>query len=174
MLANFAAAVLPGQESARPTLIAETYIWLLEAQVRQRRPVEIVNEAFATSRDAGFRKVEIMSAFLEPEVRAKTLAALAKSGVEPTIVYVSGPIHDRRAAATTIQRTLEFARIGQSAGARWVNFSTTEKRRARKSDEELASEADSLNRLGRELQKLGLGLLVHHHIPEMRDDAREW
>lgn len=166
-------ASLPAPISPRPTLVVETYIWMLEAQIRKVPLVQIVEEAFATTRNAGFRKLELMSAFLEPEVRDRTLAALRNSGIEPTIVYVSGPIHDQQ-AGDTIERALEFARIGKGAGARWVDLSTTEKRGGRKSDAELTSEADALNRLAREFKSLGLSMLVHHHIPEMNDDAREW
>ncbi len=43
-----------------------------------------------------------------------------------------------------------------------------------KSDEELATQARSLDELGAKLRELGLRLAIHTHDPEMRSGAREW
>jgi inosose dehydratase len=44
----------------------------------------------------------------------------------------------------------------------------------RKTDEELALQSRLLNNLGEELRKLGVRLMVHHHTPELVENAREW
>jgi inosose dehydratase len=44
----------------------------------------------------------------------------------------------------------------------------------RKTDAELGLQARNLNRLGAELHKQGVHLMVHHHTPELVDNAREW
>ena len=100
---------------------------------------------------------------------------LKKHGLEPAIVYTGGPLHERQAAAETTARVLELARLSLAAGARAINFNPAPKSGdERKSDAELAIEAESLNELGKELQGLGMRLFCHHHLPEMRDNAREW
>ena len=44
----------------------------------------------------------------------------------------------------------------------------------RKTDAELDRQARNLNRLGAELHKQGVRLMVHHHTPEFVENAREW
>jgi inosose dehydratase len=158
-----------------PTLAAQTYIWLLEMRARNKPLAEGLEEAFSTTRRAGFRQVELMSEFLQPDLRERTVAALKKHGLEPAIVYTGGPMHERTAAEETIARVLELGRTAHAAGAHAVNFNPAPKSGdERKSDAELAVEAESLNELGKELQGAGLRLFCHHHLPEMRENAREW
>ena len=45
---------------------------------------------------------------------------------------------------------------------------------AAKTYEELYAEADGLNRLGQALAAEGFELRVHHHTPQLADNAREW
>jgi inosose dehydratase len=45
---------------------------------------------------------------------------------------------------------------------------------AQKTDAELTLQAKGLNTLGRFLKDDGLELRVHHHTPELVDNAREW
>ena len=40
--------------------------------------------------------------------------------------------------------------------------------------DELNVQADSLNRMGRTLDEHGFQLRVHHHTPQLIDNAREW
>jgi len=158
-----------------PTLAAQTYIWLLEMRARNKPLSEGLEEAFSTTRRAGFRHVELMSEFLQPDIRERSVALLKKHGLEPAIVYTGGPLHERQAAAETTARVLELARLSHAAGARAINFNPAPKSGdERKSDAELAVQAESLNELGKELQALGMRLFCHHHLPEMRENAREW
>jgi inosose dehydratase len=43
-----------------------------------------------------------------------------------------------------------------------------------KTDAELGVQADSLNRMGRALAQNGFELRVHHHTPQLAENAREW
>jgi sugar phosphate isomerase/epimerase len=45
---------------------------------------------------------------------------------------------------------------------------------APKTDAELEVQADSLNRMGRTLAQHGFELRVHHHTPQLEQNAREW
>ena len=58
---------------------------------------------------------------------------------------------------------------------RFVNFSPDAKPDGSpKTTEELETEAYQLSRMGQDLAQVGLDLMVHHHLAEMQDDAREW
>jgi sugar phosphate isomerase/epimerase len=45
---------------------------------------------------------------------------------------------------------------------------------AAKTDAELDLQADLLNRMGRALDRHGFSLRVHHHTPQLAENAREW
>jgi sugar phosphate isomerase/epimerase len=167
----------PGLRGAvyHPTLASQTYIWILEMQARNKPLSEALEEIFATTRRAGFHQVELMSEFVKPEIRDRTFALVKKHRLDPVIIYAGGPLHDRRTAGQTTERVLELARMNHPAGVRAINFNPDPKNGGqRKSDEELAVQAELLNELGEELQRLGTNLFLHHHLPEMRENAREW
>jgi len=125
-------------------LIAQTYIF----QQQNKAAAEV----FATVKEAGFRAVELMPAF----------AGADSNGVEVEIAYSGGSMEDALAVAA-------------KTGAKAVNYNPDPKpKRERKSDEELASQADRVNRVGRALRDRGQRLLLHHHDAEMADHAREW
>jgi inosose dehydratase len=82
-------------------------------------------------------------------------------------------MYDEGAALKTIGNTLAVAEVAKAAGARTVCVNPDPKRE-RKTDEELAVQAKSLDRLGQRLAGRGMPLLIHQHAPEMREEAREW
>ena len=158
-----------------PLLSAQTYIWFQQFQSQNKTLGEGVEEALAGLRRAGFRRAEMMSDFLKGEMRAKTLSLLAKYELKPATVYAGGTLHEEKAAEDSIARILELAKALKGAGTRAiVNNPNPKPGPERKSDEELKTQARYVNQLGRELQKLGMRFLLHHHTPELVEDAREW
>lgn len=158
-----------------PTMAAQTYIWLLEMGARNKPLSEGLEEIFSTTRRAGFRQVELMPEFLAPDLRDRSLLTLKRHGLDPVIAYSWGPLHERVAAAETTKHVLELARMNHPAGVKAINFNPDPKNGGeRKSDDELAVQVESLNEMGKQLQSLGVSLFVHHHLPEMRENAREW
>src|SRR5258708_9691459 len=92
-------------------------------------------------------------------------------GGEPGVVSM----HDQQLADQTIARALEVARACREFQCRAiVNNPDTKPANGRKSDGELAVQAESLNRMGRSLTEHGFQLRVHHHTAELAEDAREW
>jgi sugar phosphate isomerase/epimerase len=90
-------------------------------------------------------------------------------------VFATGSLLDRETAESTRQRILEWARIMSGFDTRFFNFSPAFTPDGRpKTAGELETQAYQLNRLGQDLAQNGMGLTVHHQLPEMRDDAREW
>lgn len=159
----------------RPLVAAQFYIWTQHFQAQKKPLAEGVGEALAATRRVGYRRVELLAAFFQPEVREKTLAGLRQTGLEVVIVYNGGPMHEPAAAEKTTAVTLELAEVVKAAGARYINLNPNPKpKRERKSDEELDTQARYVNKLAAELKKRGLGCLLHHHDPEMAEQAREW
>ena len=160
---------------ARPVLAAQFYVWTQHFQSREMTLAEGVEEALAATRRAGFKRVELMSSFFQGAVREKTLVALKQHGLEVPIVYNGGPMHQPALAEKSIADTLQLAGTVKSAGARIINFNPSPKpKRERKSDQELDTQARYVNQLAAELDQRGLRLHLHHHDPEMAENAREW
>jgi inosose dehydratase len=164
-----------GTSRYAPKLSVQAYIWIQQFQSQKKTIGEGVEEALAAIHQAGYRRVELLSDFFQPDVRAKTLALLAKYELEPATTYAGGTMHEAPAAEKAIAEILELARVLKGAGTRWIVTNPSPKpRQARKSDEELNTQARYLNQLAGELHKLGVGLMIHHHTPELVDNAREW
>jgi inosose dehydratase len=77
------------------------------------------------------------------------------------------------AARKTIPQIVAQAQRGKPHGLTLVVHNPQPTARE-KTDEELAVQAENLNRLGEALGKLGVRLAIHSHDPEMRSAAREW
>ena len=69
---------------------------------------------------------------------------------------------------------MEIGKICKPFGCLAVVHNPSPKPKAEKSDDELKLQANLLNRMGQTLGQNGLSLRVHHHTPEMVDNAREW
>jgi sugar phosphate isomerase/epimerase len=117
--------------------------------------------------------MELLSSFFAPEVRDRTRALIKKHKFEIPIVYNGGVMHEPEGARKTIQATLDVAEIVKPLGTEAISFNANPKRE-RKTDEELAVQAKSLDELGVRLRERKLRLLVHEHAPELRESAREW
>ncbi len=165
----------PRNRMYEPQIAAHTSIWLAEAERRQKPLAEILDEALTGTRKAGYSRIELVSDFLSPELKDRTLWLLEKRALEPVIVAASGPMYDRSAADTSRAQVMDLAWLMMGRGTRALNFSPPRRPDGQpKSAEDLAIEAYQLNRMGQDLHQAGIDLLVHHDPAAMRDDAREW
>jgi inosose dehydratase len=164
-----------GSSSYLPILTTQIYVWTQQFQKQNTPYLDGLEEALPAIRRAGYPRVELMADFLRPHLRSKTLALLKKHELEMPTMYSGSTLHEPEAAEKSIAEILELAEALEPAGLRALTTNPSPKpRQARKSEEELNLQARSLNRLGDELQKRGVRLLVHHHTPELVDDAHEW
>jgi inosose dehydratase len=84
-------------------------------------------------------------------------------------------MHEKAGADETISKALEIGQLCAPFGCRAVvNNPDPKGGNAEKTDDELATEADSLNRMGRRLNEHGFQLRIHHHTPQLVNNAREW
>ncbi len=168
------AAVLRGA-GYQPRLAVQVYVWTQYLRKQGRSIEEGAGDVIAGCRAAGFENAEFMSSFFAPEIRDTTVRLLEEHGLHVPICYHGGPMHTAAAARETIGETLAVADAVKPIGVSAINTNPTPKpKKALKTDEELATQAKALNELGAALGEKGMRLLVHHHDPEMMEDAREW
>jgi len=154
-----------------PKIAAQVYVWTQVFDQQKKSLADGAREIVSTSKAAGYKRLQIMSQLLIPQMRE----ALHEFGMEVPIVYAGGSYHTPELAEKSIARVLESAKEAKSFGAKYINTNPDPKPgQARKTDEELATEAKYVDQLGGELQRSGMRLLIHHHNPEMMDNAREW
>lgn len=127
------------------------------------------------ARSAGFENIELNPAFFPPNRRDQTLSILRAQGLSMPSLYVGGSLHQKDPADHTIASALEFGNLCAPFGCKAIVTNPDPKPGDEaKSDDELAIQAESLNRMGRTLAQQGFELRVHHHTPQLAQNAREW
>lgn len=175
VLALMGAAAAQAKSGYAPKLAAQAYVWTQVFDKAKRPLADGIDEMMRGFRDAGFRNVELMSNLFTPELREKTVAAAKAHGLSVPIVYVGGTFHEAAGAEKAIAGALQVGDAVKPLGTQYLNTNPNPKPAgAAKTDEELATQAKYVERLAAELKPRGLGLLLHHHDPEMKDNAREW
>ena len=158
-----------------PKLSVQMYIWIQQFQSQKKTIAEGMDEALTAIHRAGYRRVELMTDFFQLDLRAKTLALLKKERLQIPTLYAGSTLHEAAEGEQSITTITQAAKELKHAGLQWIVTNPSPKPLGgRKTDAELDLQARNLNRLGAELQKLGVRLMVHHHTPELRDNAREW
>ena len=158
-----------------PKLSVEGYIWTQYFASRKVTLAEGEEEALRETHQAGYQRVELSADFFTPVVREHTRELLAKFALNPESVYAGTTLHEAPAAETSIHSVLELARFLKPLGTRIIITNPSPKpNQGRKSENELKTQAHYINQLGAALRRQGIRLLLHHHTPELRDNAREW
>jgi sugar phosphate isomerase/epimerase len=156
-------------------LAVEAYIFQQYAARQKKALGDVLDEVIPMARNAGFRHIELNQEFFTPPVRDRVLRLLRANELTMPSVYVGGPMHDPALAESTIEHALAIAGICKPFGCMAVVHNPDPKPQGeRKGDQELRVEVESLNRMGWKLSRNGFQLRVHHHTPEMLENAREW
>jgi inosose dehydratase len=158
-----------------PKLSVEGYIWTQYFASQKVTLAEGDEEALRETHQAGYQRVELSADFFTPVVREHTRELLAKFALNPESIYAGTTLHEPPAAERSIQFVLELARFLKPLGTRVIITNPSPKpNQQRKSENELKTQAHYINQLGAALRRQGIRLLLHHHTPELRDNAREW
>jgi inosose dehydratase len=153
----------------------EGYIWTQYFASRRVTLAEGEEEALRETHQAGYQRVELSADFFKPQVRGQTREMLARFELNPESVYIGTTLHEAPAAEASIQSVLELAGFLKPLGTRVIITNPSPKpNQGRKSEHELRTQAHYINQLGAALRRRGIRLLLHHHTPELRENAREW
>jgi inosose dehydratase len=139
----------------------------------KKRPGMTLDEELAKLAACGIKGLE---AGLQSPEQADALAAqLAKHGLEMRSVYTGSELLNPTAVEKEIERIVALAKRAKAVGTKIIvtNPSPLPNRRG-KTDAQLQVQAAGLNRLGRELAKVGLTLAYHNHDVELEHAAREF
>jgi sugar phosphate isomerase/epimerase len=169
------AALAAAWPNAASDLSVEGYIFQQYAEHQNKPLGEVIPEVLAMARKAGFKNIELSPAFFAGKLHETTFAALRAEDLRMPSMYVGGAMHSKALADETIANALEHARMAKPFGCKGiVNNPDPKPGDAAKTYEELYAEADGLNRLGHALRAEGFDLRVHHHTPQLENNAREW
>jgi inosose dehydratase len=158
-----------------PKVTVEVFIWTQQLASEKKTLAEGVDEVLDSFHGAGYHRVELNQEFFNPTLRKKTFALLAQYNLAPETIYVGTTLYEAAAAGKSVQELMELARLLKAHGTRIIITNPSPKPgQARKTDEELDTQANYVDELGAELHHLGMKLALHHHTPELVDNAIEW
>jgi inosose dehydratase len=138
---------------------------------------------FNVSLDAGFADVAASGIDgFEPGVGGleqiePMLPLLKKHGLEMRSLYVNSTLHEADQADKSIEDVLAAAAKAKAAGTRIIVTNPSPIQWAgpqNKTDEQLTTQAQALDKLGAKLKAMGLTLAYHNHDMELRNAAREF
>jgi sugar phosphate isomerase/epimerase len=164
--------------SAAPSkseMAVEGYIFQQHAQSLKQPLEAVIPDALRMARASGFRNIELNDAFFSSARREKTVSLVRSYGLRMPTCYVGGAIHESGKAEETISRALAMGEVCRAFGCKAIVTNPDPKPvDVQKTDRELDVQYESLNRMGRTLTENGFGLRVHHHTPQLVNNAREW
>ncbi|HAB16544.1 MAG TPA: TIM barrel protein [Verrucomicrobiota bacterium] len=169
-----AAAAAPLPPKPVPPLVgSQLYGW---GQYYQREGKELsanLDEVLSALRDAGYDYAEGTLDLGTLENNAKFAERLTKRGLQPVSLYSGGAMHVLGKASETAERIAKAAKEAAKSGFAIINVNPDPIGRA-KTDSELAIQAEALTELGEALNQSGIRLGIHHHTPELANDAKEF
>jgi inosose dehydratase len=163
-------------ESSAPvvkkTLVgSNVYGWTQYAQ-RDKKKFD-VEEVISALRDTGYDYLESFMNVEHPEENAHFAQQLRAKGLQPVSLYVGARLHESDKAKDTVANIVKAAKVCRDSGFSVISCNADPIGRE-KTDEELKTQVMALSELGEGLNGLGLKLGVHHHLPEMAHQAREF
>lgn len=166
-----AATPTPG-DGVKPVVGTQLYGWGQYYQREGRDMNQHLDEVLGAVRDCGFSYAEGFLDAENPEANGQFADKLRARGLQPVSLYTGGRLHDEKATAT-VKRLIAAAKVCQPAGFTVISCNADPIGRE-KTDAELATQVAALKDLGAALKEMGLRLGVHHHTPEMANQAREF
>jgi inosose dehydratase len=146
------------------------FVWTQYAK-REKRELDMAG-VISALRDAGYDYLESFMDLDQPENNGKLADQFKAKGLQPVSLYVGPELHSAK-AKESVSKVLAAAQICQTAGFQVISCNAKPIGRE-KTDEELKTQVAALIELGQGLNALGMKLGVHHHLPEMANNAREF
>jgi inosose dehydratase len=161
----------PPAASIRAVVGSNVYGWGQYAS-RDKKKLDR-GEVLSALRDAGYDYLEDNMDVGRPENNTRFADELKAKGLLPVSLYTGARVHEAGKASEAVARILAAAKVCQAAGFKVISCNADPIGRE-KTDEELKIQAAALTELGEGLNKLGLKLGLHHHLPEMASRGREF
>ncbi|MDX1951223.1 MAG: TIM barrel protein [Verrucomicrobiota bacterium] len=161
------------QAAAKPLIGSQLYGW---GQYYSREGKDLwkhMDEVLSALRDSGYDYAEGSLDWGSPENNFKFAEQLKGKGMQPVALYSGGRLHEKATAEKTVDQFVKAAVEAKKAGFSVINCNPDPIGRE-KSDQELATQAEALKRLGKELSAAGMKFGIHNHTPEMVNHAREF
>ncbi len=157
--------------AARSLVGSNIYGWGQYAE-REHKPLN-VDEVLSALRDAGYDYLEANLNVQHPEENARFAEKLRSKGLQPVSLYTGARLHEEVKLDEVIGGLVAAAKVAAQSGFVVLSCNADPIGRE-KTDEELKTQVTGLTRLGTELDRLGMKLAVHQHLPEMANNAREF
>ena len=170
-LARLVAAESGPAADSKTLVGSNIYVWTQYAQ-RDKKPLDVA-EVISALRDCGYDYLESFMDVATPENNAKFAEQLKAKGLQPVSLYTGARLHESGKASEVVAKVLRAAKVCQAAGFKVISCNADPIGRE-KTDEELKTQAAALADLGEGLNKFGMRLGMHHHMPEMANKALEF
>jgi len=167
-----AAVAEPGATPAKTTLVgSNVYGWGQYAE-RDHKQLNL-DEVISALRDTGYDYLEYYLNVNKPEENARFADQLRSKGLQPVSLYTGARLHERDKSKEVVAQVLAAAKVAQESGFRVISCNADPIGRE-KTEEELQTQAAALAELGKGLNRLGMKLGMHQHLPEMANHGREF
>lgn len=157
--------------TAKALVGCNVYVWTQFA-AREKKTLN-PGEVLSALRDCGYDYLEFFMNVARPDENAKIAAQMKEKGLQPFSLYTGARLHEADKAKQNVARLLAVAKVCQAAGFSVISCNPDPIGRE-KTDVELKTQIDALTELGEGLNDLGMRLGIHHHMPEMRSNGREF
>ena len=158
-----------------PKIACQQYTWgtyyQREGKIWMENPEDSL-KSFAQSGLSGYEPF-----FSDPQEVGKLQHDMENQHIWSKSMYVNSILHESQLVEQNIQDILSIASEASKIGITILVTNPTPIKwggSENKSDEQLKTQAISLNLLGKELKGLGMELAYHNHDAEMREGAREF
>jgi inosose dehydratase len=158
--------------AAKATLVGSNIYGWGQYAARDKKKLD-VDEVISALRDCGYDYLEAFMDSSNPEENAVFAGKLKAKGLQPVSLYTGARIHEAGKSTEAVAKILAAAKVCKEAGFQVISCNPDPIGRE-KTDEELRTQVAALTELGEGLNALGMRLGVHHHLPEMANNAREF
>lgn len=172
LLAGAVTGRLPAAETPPKTLFGSNVYGWTQYYQRDKKSFNL-DEVIAALADSGYDYLENFLDAGNPEASARFAEKLRARGMRPVSLYTGAALHEAGRAREVVARLLKCAAVCKEAGFEAISCNPDPIGRE-KTDEELKNTVSALKDLGQGLKDLGLKLGIHHHLPEMQNQAREF
>lgn len=139
---------------------------------RDKKPFDL-GETMSALRDLGYDYIETNMDFAHPDSVATLAEQMKSKGLKPVSLYCGPRLHEADKAKEVVAQLLAAAKVAKACGFRALSCNVAPIGRE-KTDDELKTQVAALKDLGQGLKALGVKLGIHHHLPEMAGNAREF